>query len=86
MYFRVVVACGHIGCRREVEVTRYFEADSAIDAWESALMMPRVKKSQRSRAIRRVEQIDVMEYLWGKLAERENPYLQNKRVKADQII
>jgi len=49
MFFKVVVACRHLGLRREVEVTRYFQADNALAAWYSAMNMPRAKKGQRSR-------------------------------------
>lgn len=81
MFFKVVVACGHLGFRREVEVTRYFQASNALEAWDSAMHMPRAKKGQGSRCVRRVEQIDCLEYLYGKKAEDENPYLQVHKAK-----
>jgi len=76
MFFKVVVACGHLGFRREVEVTRYFQADNALAAWDSAMHMPRAKKGQGSRCVRRVEEIGPLEYLHGQLAQADNPYLQ----------
>ncbi|NLD50348.1 MAG: hypothetical protein GX660_24680 [Clostridiaceae bacterium] len=82
MFFKVVVACGHLGCRREVEITRYFQADNAIDAWESAMIMPRSKKGQKSRCVRQVYEIDIYEFMLGKLEELKNPYLQIKKKKA----
>ena len=86
MFFKVVVACGHLGFRREVEVTRYFQADNALAAWDSAMNMPRAKKGQGSRCVRKVEEIGPLQYRNGKLAEADNPYLQvrkpSRRVRA----
>ena len=76
MFFKVVVACGHLGFRREVEITRYFQADNALAAWDSAMIMPRAKKGQGSRCVRKVEEIGPLEYLYGKQAEADDPYLQ----------
>ena len=81
MYFRVIVSCGHMGNKRDVEITRYFQADNALDAWESAMVMPRAKKQQRSRCVRKVEKISTLQYLKGKLEELQNPYLQERRAK-----
>lgn len=82
MFFKVVVACGHLGFRREVEITRYFQANNALEAWDSAMHMPRAKKGQGSRCVRKVEQIDCLQYLYGKIAEAENPYLQVRKSKS----
>lgn len=79
MFFKVVVACGHLGFRREVEITRYFQADNALAAWDAAMIMPRAKKGQGSRCVRKVEEIELLEYLNGKMAEAENPYLQIRK-------
>ncbi|MEQ8200690.1 MAG: hypothetical protein ABRQ24_04625 [Syntrophomonadaceae bacterium] len=79
MFFKVVVACGHLGFRREVEVTRYFQADNALAAWDSAMNMPRAKKGQGSRCVRMVEEIGLLEYLHGRAGEAEDPYLQTHR-------
>lgn len=76
MFFKVVVACGHLGHRQEVEVTRYFQAFNAIEAWESAMTMPRAKKGQKSRCVRFVEEIEFWQYLCGKYEEADNHYLQ----------
>jgi hypothetical protein len=46
MYFQVIIACGHLGRGREVEITRYFQANNALEAWESAMVMPRAKKME----------------------------------------
>lgn len=81
MYFKVVVACGHLGRRREVEVTRYFQARNALEAWDSAMKMPRAKKGQGSRCVRKVVEIDWLQYLYGKFAEMEDPYLQVRKNK-----
>ena len=75
MFFKVIVACGHVGRGREIEVTRYFQAESVFDAWESALHMPRAKKGHGGRCVRKIEKINLMQYLSGKIAEAENPYL-----------
>lgn len=81
MYYQVIVACGHIGKGREIEVTRYFKANSAIDAWDSAMVMPRAKKTQGNRCVRSVREIDSMQFLMGKLAEMHDPYLQKGGIK-----
>lgn len=81
MYFQVIVACGHIGKGREIEVTRYFKADSAIDAWDSAMIMPRAKKQQGSRCVRSVIEVDSMQFIKGKMAEMNDPYLQKGGIK-----
>lgn len=83
MFFKVVVACGHVGRRREIEVTRYFEAKNALEVWDTTMHMHRAKKGQRSRCIRIVEEIDVIEYINGKIAEANNPYLQVRKNKAN---
>ena len=51
MFFKIVVACGRVGIRREIEITRYFKADNAIEAWESAMIMPLAKKRQKNRCV-----------------------------------
>lgn len=81
MYYKVIIACGHVGSNREIEVTRYFQAKNALKAWESAQVMPRAKKSQRSRCVRKVEEVDFLRFLNGKLEELENPYLQKGGIK-----
>lgn len=72
-YFELVVDCGHVGAGRSLEVTRYFEANSLLDAYDSARYMPRSKK--KSNSIKRVQEITFPEYQMGKVAERENNYL-----------
>jgi hypothetical protein len=76
VFFKVIVACGHVGNKKHIEVTRYFQADNAIEAWESAMIMPRAKKQRRSRCVLKVEEISLLQYLNGKTEELKNPYLQ----------
>lgn len=79
MFYKVVVACGHLGHRREVEITRYFQATNAIEAWESAMSMPRSKKGQKSCCVRQVYEIEIHEFILGKIEELKNPYLQIRK-------
>ena len=82
MYYKVIIACGHVGSNREIEVTRYFQAKNALEAWDSALVMPRAKKSQRSRCVRKVEEVDFLRFLNGKLEELENPTCKKVELKS----
>ena len=35
-YFELVIACGHVGSGKALEVYRYFEAEDIVTAYESA--------------------------------------------------
>lgn len=72
-YYVVVIACGHVGQRRSIEITRYFKAEGVINCYESAFLMPRSKKN--NTCVKLVKKITLEEYEMGKLAEQENLYL-----------
>lgn len=72
-YYELIVECGHVGIGRSLEVTRYFEADSVLSAFESAKNMPRSKK--KASSVKQVMEITYSEYLLGKLTEKQNNYL-----------
>lgn len=72
-YYRVIVECGHVGCGKKIEITRYFKANDAIQCYLSALYMPRSKKKPDS--VKLIEPIEIKEYLVGKQAEKSNCYL-----------
>lgn len=72
-YYELIVECGHVGMGRSLEVTRYFQADSVLSAFESAKDMPRSKK--RASSVKQVVEISYSDYLLGKSEEKENSYL-----------
>lgn len=72
-YYELIVECGHVGAGKGLEVTRYFKADSIISAYESAINMPRSKKKPDS--IKHVVEVSYYVYSLGKLAEKQNNYL-----------
>lgn len=72
-YYRVIVECGHVGCGKKIEITRFFKANDAIQCYLSALYMPRSKKKPNS--VKLIEPIEIKEYLEGKQAEESNYYL-----------
>ncbi len=82
-YYRVIIACGHVGSGKNIEITRYFEASDALHCYICALNMPRSKKKPSS--VKLIEPIDIKEYHEGKRSECYNYYLhtydrKNKRV------
>lgn len=79
-YFKLVVLCGHVGFKRQIEITRYFNAWSTFDAWKSALNMPRTKYkgSKRALSVLSVEEITRQKYLQGKKREKQDPYLKGR--------
>lgn len=72
-YYKVIIACGHIGHGGSLEVTRYFKAFNTLDCYTSAFHMPRAKK--KCDSIKLIEQISLEQYTMGKQTEDENPYL-----------
>jgi uncharacterized membrane-anchored protein len=80
-YFKVVVACGHVGFGREIDVARFFEAPTIDDAMHSAMWMPRVKRKGSMMAINLIKEIPYDEYIEGKKAEEENLYLKKGGIK-----
>jgi transcription elongation factor Elf1 len=72
-YFLIVVECGHVGRNRSVEVTRYFKDIDIVNAYCSALYMPRSKKKPSS--VKEVREISQEIYLLGIEEERNNQYL-----------
>lgn len=30
-YYRVIVCCGHVGVKKSIEITRYFEGNSILE-------------------------------------------------------
>ena len=72
-YFRAIIACGHVGARRTIEITRYFEADNVLQCYVTALIMPRSKK--KPNCVKLIEEIDFFEYFVGKEKEKDNYYL-----------
>ena len=74
-YFRVLVACGHVGPRQEVTVARYFEAKDAMQAFRDAARMPRVKLKDRAGGVLSVQEISRAEWEAGIAQEAEDPYL-----------
>ena len=73
-FYRVIVACGHLGHRNSIEVTRYFKDYDILSCYFSAFQMPRSKK--KPGCVKLVETITENEYLIGKKIEKENLYLQ----------
>lgn len=74
-YWKAVVRYGHVGKRKEISVARYLvmpEHSTMIDVMKVIDEMPGTKK----RAILSLRKIDVIEYLEGRRAEKENFFLQ----------
>jgi len=72
-YYRIIIACGHLGHKRSVEITRYFEADDIMECYCSSFWMPRSKK--KVDCVKLVTPIEYEEYIRGKASELSNPYL-----------
>lgn len=72
-YYRVIVACGHVGSGRSIEITRYFEAESAVKCYIDAYYMPRAKKN--NDCVKLVEEIAYLEYSRSRNEESSNYYL-----------
>jgi len=79
-YFRVIIACGHVGTGRSIEITRYFEADNVVKCYMDAYYIPRSKKS--NDCVKLVKEIDFQEYSIGKEDESMNYYLSIHKSKA----
>ena len=74
-YWKAVVRYGHVGKRKEISVARYLvmpEHSTMIDVMKVIDEMPGTK----NRAIFSLQRIDVLEYLEGRRAEKENFFLQ----------
>lgn len=74
-YYKVLVSCGHLGNSKEITVTRYFTAESIIDAFENGNRMPRAKRKHNHSAVLLVKPITRREYILGKDLEKYNKYL-----------
>lgn len=74
-YFMVIVEGGHMGIGRSYEMTRYFEAEDPIHAFDSARSMPRAKKKPGGLAVKLVVEISREQYEIGKAREARDPYL-----------
>lgn len=72
-FFLVVIACGHVGKRKSIEISRYFKAGDVLSCYDSANNMPRSKKKNNS--IKMIREVTEAEYLKGKLTEQDNLYL-----------
>lgn len=72
-YYMVVVECGHVGCGKSIEITRYFQDSDIIHAYLAARWMPRSKKKESS--VKEVRHITLQDYLTGKREEERNYYL-----------
>lgn len=81
-YYLIIIECGHVGAGKSIEITRYFEDFSLVEAYYSAINMPRSKK--KSDSIKFIKEISYQQYCEGKLSEKLNPYLQT--VKYDSYI
>lgn len=82
-YYRVIVGCGHVGKRRMIEITRYFEAENLLQCYDSAFFMPRSKK--KPNCIKLIEEISFQEYLNGKKEEEINYYLNTYGTKSRMV-
>lgn len=72
-YYRVIIACGHLGHKHSVEITRFFEADDIMECYYSSFWTPRSKK--KADCVKLVTSIEYEEYIRGKASELSNPYL-----------
>lgn len=72
-YFLVVIACGHVGKWKSIEVSRYFKSSDVLSCFEAAYFIPRSKK--KSDSIKIIKEITEEEYEIGKVAEQNNLYL-----------
>ncbi|MDE0564881.1 hypothetical protein ON063_14725 [Exiguobacterium sp. B2(2022)] len=74
-YWKAVVRYGHVGKKKEISVARYLvmsEHSTMIDVMRVIDEMPGTKK----RAVLSLRKIDVIEYIEGRRAEKENFFLQ----------
>lgn len=72
-YYRVIVCCGHVGAKKSIEITRYFEGNNIVECYEDAIYMPRSKK--KPGCIKEIFEIGSNEYIEGKENEKNNLYL-----------
>lgn len=82
-YYEVIVSCGHLGNRRSVDITRYFQAEDIVECYQSGFYMPRSKKN--NTCIKQIRVINYNEYISGKEKEKDNPYLQVHKGKRTSI-
>ena len=74
-YWKAVVRYGHVGKRKEISVARYLvmpEHSTMIDVMNVINEMPGTK----NRAVLSLRKVDIIEYLEGRRAEKENFFLQ----------
>ena len=74
-YWKAVVRYGHVGKRKEISVARHLvmpEHSTMIDVMNVIDEMPGTK----NRAVLSLQKVDVIEYLEGHRAEKENFFLQ----------
>ena len=76
-YYRVIIICGHVGCGKSIEITRYFIASNTTECYISALSMPRSKKC--SDSVKLIQQVNFIEYIDGKQQEAVNLYLRKTK-------
>lgn len=78
-YFKVLISCGHVGTAKEITVSRFFIADSIVEAFECGNRMPRAKRKHAHTAVLMVKPISEKEYWEGKDIEQQCTYLTEKR-------
>ncbi len=84
MFFKLILEGGHVGAGKSYEVVRYLEGRDIISVLFSASHFPRVKKKNSRKGIKLIQEITQREYLQGRRREREDPYLNTHRKKAEK--
>lgn len=80
MFFKLILAGGHVGAGKSYDMVRYFKGKDIISVMDSALKAPRVKKKHGGQGIKLIQPISEEEYLLGKTNETDDPYLSHHRL------
>lgn len=83
-YYRVIIACGHVGTGKDIEVTRYFRDSNTVSCYFSAYHMPRSKKEPG--CVKLVTPITPEEFFETKELDKYSDYLQTYGKRRKKII
>jgi hypothetical protein len=80
VFFKLILAGGHVGAGKSYDMVRYFRANDIISVMDSALKTPRVKKKRGGQGVKLIQPISEREYQMGKTRETDDPYLSYHRL------
>lgn len=72
MFYKIIIACGHMGAGNSFEKVWFIKGADAVDVMQKARRLPQVKRKETTLAVKLIQEISREEYVSGINSRKES--------------